>query len=167
MKAWRAKNREKFNARLKQYRRDHPEYWQSYYQKNKDRLSGRSKKWYAENKEQIDKNYKEYYEKNKDKMRARACQWQKENPDRSNANNRRYFASKLHATPGWANHETIGCYYEFAALKTKITGNRWEVDHIVPLRSKQVCGLHTDWNLQVIRKEDNISKHNRHWPDMP
>ena len=41
------------------------------------------------------------------------------------------------------------------------------VDHIVPLQSPLVCGLHVHDNLRVILAVDNASKANRHWPDMP
>jgi 5-methylcytosine-specific restriction endonuclease McrA len=42
-----------------------------------------------------------------------------------------------------------------------------EVDHIVPLKSPLVCGLHVEHNLQVIPATQNRRKHNRVWPDMP
>ena len=93
-------------------------------------------------------------------------EWGKNNKEKVNANKMRRIASKLMATPKWANHQAIGCYYEFATIKTRITGKQWEVDHIVPLQSKYVCGLHTDYNLEVITKHKNISKLNRSWPDM-
>lgn len=57
--------------------------------------------------------------------------------------------------------------HEIAQMRLAVTGEKWEVDHIVPLQSKLVCGLHNEFNLQVITQRENSSKRNYRWPDMP
>lgn len=72
-------------------------------------------------------------------------------------------ASKVNATPQWLNksqRKDIANIYAESALITAKTGIKHEVDHIVPLRSKVVCGLHVAWNLQVIEGYKNRVKNN-------
>jgi hypothetical protein len=39
-----------------------------------------------------------------------------------------------------------------------ITGFEWHVDHILPLKGKDICGLHIWSNLAVIPKISNLRK---------
>lgn len=71
------------------------------------------------------------------------------------------------ATPAWAEHSAIRTLYQWARVKTWITGELWVVDHIVPKINPYVCGLHVRANLRVIRAVENTAKANLWWPDMP
>lgn len=73
----------------------------------------------------------------------------------------------LRAIPKWANLAAIEEIYREASRIEKLTGTEYHVDHIVPLQSRIVCGLHCESNLRVLPATSNISKSNRHWPDMP
>jgi 5-methylcytosine-specific restriction endonuclease McrA len=70
-------------------------------------------------------------------------------------------ARKLRATPTWANEVALQAVYAEAAR----TG--LQVDHIVPLRSPLVCGLHWEGNLQLLTAAENARKNNHWWPHMP
>ena len=100
-------------------------------------------------------------------VRAKNSAWAKANLAIVNAKTARHRARRFCATPAWANEFFIEEAYDLAQRRTKATGFEWNVDHIVPLNSKKVCGLHVENNLRVIPKKANQVKSNRHWPDMP
>lgn len=73
-------------------------------------------------------------------------------------------AAQLQATPSWLSAielAQIEEFYEVAACVTMQTGEKHNVDHIIPLRGEAVRGLHVPWNLQVISASENFSKKNR------
>jgi hypothetical protein len=68
------------------------------------------------------------------------------------------------ATPKWLTKAQKGLMreiYKMAITMTQTTGEQYVVDHIVPLRSHEVCGLHVPWNLRVITQEENLKKSNK------
>ena len=68
------------------------------------------------------------------------------------------------ATPPWLSRKQkteIRQLYQVAITLTKTTGEQYVVDHIIPLRSEVVCGLHVPWNLRVITQEENLKKSNK------
>lgn len=101
------------------------------------------------------------------KFTSRCAKWKRNNRGKCNATLAAYKAARRMATPAWANQIAMGEFYAFAAIKSKLTGQKWEVDHQVPITSDIVCGLHTHNNLQVILSIANKQKSNRVWPDMP
>jgi hypothetical protein len=107
--------------------------------------------------------------KRQDKVRCaeRLRQWHKKNRVWWRVYRSRRKALKLNATPAWADPDAIRARYAEGARLTNETGIKHHVDHIVPLQSKLVCGLHCEANLQVLTETDNCSKNNRLWPDMP
>ena len=67
------------------------------------------------------------------------------------------------ASPPWLTTKQkaeIRSLYQIAITMTKVTGEQYVVDHIWPLRSDEVCGLHVPWNLQVIPRAANLAKSN-------
>ena len=61
---------------------------------------------------------------------------------------------KLNATPSWADLKEIEKIYKFRP-------SNMEVDHIIPLKGKLICGLHVACNLQYLTESENISKSNK------
>jgi 5-methylcytosine-specific restriction endonuclease McrA len=51
-------------------------------------------------------------------------------------------------------------FYIESARLTDATGIKHNVDHIVPIVHPLVCGLHNEFNLQVLTRDDNIRKSN-------
>lgn len=73
-------------------------------------------------------------------------------------------AAKEKRTPGWLLDDDLWLMrevYSLRALRDRVTGIKWHVDHVVPLRGKHVCGLHVPENLQVIPATLNLAKGNK------
>lgn len=123
---------------------------------------------------------KRYYQKNRKAVIARAAsrpnhakqayrnKHKERNPELYKAltsNRRRRHRS---ATPKWVGvdeKKAIRQMYLEAQRLTKLTGERYVVDHVYPLISDQVCGLHTIKNLRLMTQEENLKKSNK-MPDL-
>lgn len=71
----------------------------------------------------------------------------------------------LFAKPKWANTNKIReIYAERDRLNKDLSDpETYHVDHIVPICSDEVCGLHCEDNLRVVPASQNQSKGNRYW----
>lgn len=147
-----------------------------YYSNNKEVILKKMRMNYLSNKEVRLARQRNYYHQNKDVVNA----YRQENKKRLaeyrksyQQSNKSYFntqtasrrALKIKATPSWIDQEAVDGMYDLASLFNDV-GLDVHVDHIVPLNSDKVCGLHCEANLQLLLASDNISKGNRWWPDM-
>jgi ElaB/YqjD/DUF883 family membrane-anchored ribosome-binding protein len=94
------------------------------------------------------------------KSRAIREKWKRDNPGKRYSDVVKRRAISKRACPPWADLQKINDLYKLAQFMRDITGEDYHVDHIVPLRNPNVCGLHVHYNLRVIVAEENLAKYN-------
>jgi 5-methylcytosine-specific restriction endonuclease McrA len=122
------------------------EYRKRYYQANRESEIASSKKRYDKD-----------YESKKHK------EWRRANPGKDLAKAAARRAAIHGQTPSWSvdDKEEVAAIYAFAKAWTVATGVLHHVDHVIPLRGKDVCGLHVSWNLRIVTASENLKKGNR------
>lgn len=114
----------------------------------------------AQNKSHYAANKAAHFARSKESKRARA----KRDPAWGNAwNVWRHLKEEKRVAPWTKFSDTVRFYREAHEL-TIVTGVPHEVDHIIPLRSKHVAGLHCVENLQVLTAAANNAKGNTFTP---
>ena len=83
----------------------------------------------------------------------------------------KYFVNKakrrarlLNATPKWYDDFdsfVLSEMYSLCKLRESLLNIPFEIDHVIPLQGKNVCGLHWHKNWTVISKFENRSKGNK------
>ena len=135
-------------------------------------FKAKQKEWRERNKESIAKRVREWQQANMEKGRAKTARYRERNPQawaEHYAKNVSLYTERAErrrrairgAAPEWRNQFFILEAYRLARARSRATGIKWEVDHIVPLKSPIVCGLHVEHNLQVIPAVLNRSKGNK------
>ena len=125
---------------MRKDKRDRKKYYAEYYQRNrKDKLEYQKERRKTLGKEVLAEYQKNYYIKNHHMMAFKKAL-------------RR--SRKRQATPFWSDLYKIKEIY--ANCPENLT-----VDHIIPITSPFVCGLHVSWNLQYLTRSENSKKGNR------
>ena len=136
----------------------------NYYQQNKEKILACQKNYCQQNKDKVSAYHAQHYEQNKDKRLAYQAQYTEENRPRLLAIQAQYRRSVSPlSTPEWLDAEhwaEMEAEYALSLWCSEVMGEKYHVDHIVPLKGKKVCGLHVPWNLQVIPAAENIRKKN-------
>lgn len=151
----------------KNYKKD-PEKWinrrMSYYQNNKDSERQKMKAYYTDNYEKQNSDRKKRYYEDVEKNRRYSREWAKNNKLLRKINHVNRKKKIIQATPSWfaeLDQFVLSEAYLLADLRYKLTGIDWQVDHMVPINAKNVCGLHVWNNFQVIPAYLNNSKKNK------
>ena len=130
------------------------------YNKRED-VKDRKNEWYQENRETVINNAAT---RPAHVLREYRNAWKVNNKTQVLADNKVRRRKHREATPPWLTRKQkseIRQLYQIAITMTQTTGEQYVVDHIVPLRSHEVCGLHVPWNLRVITQEENLKKSNK------
>ena len=131
------------------------------YYKNPERYKERHRQYRLRNVEKERLRARERRQKHKEKISAYNKKYKAENRALYAACEKARYAKKMSAMPDWVDSAAMASIYAEARQATIDTGIKHEVDHIVPLQGRGVCGLHVPWNLQVLTKIENVRKSNR------
>ena len=138
----------------------------------------RHNKWKAENPDKMQTALIKYREANREALNQKAAERRANDPEKARKS---YRESKRRnrghhtmlqsmrdkrirlATPSWLTKEHKEWIKSIYAESHRIKcdgGIDTAVDHIIPIKGKDVCGLHVPWNLRVTSKQYNSHKTN-------
>lgn len=164
--AYKDKNQKKLYERARYYRKRKEilEQKKAYYKKNTEEKKQYNKLYQEKNREKLASYNRNLYQKQKAERLQSAKKYRKENSAKINALAMNRIARKKQATPKWMTKQDfadIAEFYKIAKELQWLSEEPLHVDHIIPLKGKNVCGLHIAANLQILPASMNIRKGNR------
>lgn len=105
----------------------------------------------------------EWHRNNPEKAKAKYSKYRQNNKAKIYASNAIRRLEKINRTPSWLSEDDLNeikNMYAIAQRKSQIEGRTYHVDHIIPLKGKNVSGLHVPSNLQIITASENVRKNN-------
>lgn len=112
---------------------------------NREKCRAAGKARHAKNPEKLRSAARARYARQSQVIKAEQKLYRANNPAKCKALKALRRARKLCATPKWLDQFQkfeISLFYAQASLMTKQRGEPYHVDHIVPLKGENVCGLH-------------------------
>lgn len=140
------------------------EYHRAYRKANAERIAEKKRLWKLANPEHVKAKDRAYAVANPDKRAKARARWDATNPGATAAAKAANHSARKKRVPTWLSDDDkwmLTQAYALAALRTKIFGFPWHVDHIIPLNGKVVSGLHVPYNVQVIPAVENLRKSNK------
>lgn len=125
---------------------------------NKEGTAAYKAKWQRENKERMKQVRLEYRLRNKSKVYTQVQTWREKNPEIGSFASAKTRTKNLNAIPAWVDFKSVKEIYKEATRLREETGESHVVDHIIPLESTEVCGLHWEGNLQILTHSENLLK---------
>jgi hypothetical protein len=109
-----------------------------------------AKAWRSENRAHLTEYTQRWREKNRASVNARATQ--------RRCTSAAAISLRGSRIPDWVDMQAIKNIYEEARRISREKGIPHEVDHIIPLKGFNVCGLHVEYNLRVVPTSVNRRK---------